>query len=223
MIISLPEILTAQQLETINDRLNNSAFTSGVKTAGWYAKTIKNNLQLDPKTNDYDSLKKLVKNQLFNHPLIKSACFPKIIHSLLFSRYEEGMYYGRHVDNAMMGSNHFWRSDISFTLFLNSPTSYQGGELIIEGVQKEESYKLSAGSIIIYPSYRLHRVEKVTQGIRFVVVGWIQSLIRDSYKREILFELDTIKRSLFAQYGKTDEFDLLSKNHANLIRLWVEN
>jgi PKHD-type hydroxylase len=222
MIITLPEILTTQQLEQINTQLSNSSFTSGAKTAGWYAKTVKNNLQLEQNTPEYDSLKTLVKNQLLNHPLIKSACLPKMIHSVLFSRYEEGMYYGRHVDNAMMGGNNFWRSDISFTLFLNSPTCYEGGELVIEDVQKEESYKLSAGSIIIYPSSTLHRIEKVTQGVRLVVVGWIQSLIRDSYKREILFELDTVKRSLFAQYGKTDEFDLLAKNQANLMRLWAE-
>lgn len=222
MIITLNEILTVTQLDFINKKLNDYQFVSGSKTVGWYGKQVKNNMQLDDSLNNNNPLKELVKNELFNHPLIKSACFPKVIHSLLFSRYEEGMYYGRHVDNAIMGKDNFWRSDISFTLFLNSPSNYQGGELVIEGVQKEESYKLSAGSIIIYPSSNLHRVEKVAQGVRLVVVGWIQSLIRDSYKREILFELDTVRRSIFAQYGKTEEFDLLSKNHGNLLRLWAE-
>ncbi len=222
MIITIDNVLTINQLNKINETLNHSNFISGKKTAGWYAKTVKNNLQLEQKLNDEPQLKELVKNQLLNHPLIQSCCLPKIIHSLLFSRYEVGMSYGRHIDNAMMGKQNFWRSDISFTLFLNPPSSYQGGELVIEGVQKEDSYKLSANSMIVYPSSSLHRVEEITQGVRYVVVGWMQSLVRDASKREILFELDTVRRLLFAQSGKTNEFDLLSKNYANLLRLWGE-
>ena len=133
------------------------------------------------------------------------------------------MSYDTHVDNALMGSSSgLYRSDVSFTLFLNSPQDYQGGELIIEGVQEEQSYKLEAGSAIVYPSTTLHRVNPVTEGRRLVVVGWVQSVIRDAGDREILFDLETARRAVFAKSGKTPEFDLISKSIANLLRKWAD-
>ena len=129
------------------------------------------------------------------------------------------MSYGTHANNAMMGS---YRSDVSFTLFLSAPTDYAGGELVIEGADDEKAYKLPAGSAIVYPSSTLHRVNEVTKGTRLVVVGWVQSLVRNSAQRELLFDIDTVRRSLFAQHGKTNEFDLLSKSVSNLLRQWAE-
>lgn len=114
------------------------------------------------------------------------------------------------------------RSDLSLTLFLSDPTTYTGGELVIETPQGEEAIKLEAGALVVYPSSTLHRVEPVTQGIRLVAVSWIQSLIRDPQEREILFDLDTARQTLFQQQGKTPEFDLISKAHANLLRKWAE-
>ncbi|MEM6436188.1 MAG: Fe2+-dependent dioxygenase, partial [Cyanobacteria bacterium P01_D01_bin.115] len=134
-------------------------------------------------------------------------------------RYDTGMEYGRHVDNALMGNQ---RSDVSFTVFLSEPQDYDGGELVVEGAADEQCYKLAAGTAIIYPSSTLHRVEPVTQGTRLVAVGWVQSWIRDAAKRELLFDLDTVRRSLYTQSGKSNEFDLLSKSLANLMRQWVE-
>ncbi len=115
-----------------------------------------------------------------------------------------------------------YRSDVSFTLFLNSPEEYEGGELITEGVQDEKSFKLDAGAVLIYPSTTIHRVNTVTKGTRLVAVGWVQSLIRDAGDRELLFDLDTVRRSIFAKEGKTVEFDLISKSIANLLRKWAE-
>lgn len=129
------------------------------------------------------------------------------------------MSYGTHTDNAMMGNQ---RADVSFTVFLNQPTDYDGGELVIEGPDDEQDYKLSAGTALVYPSSTLHRVNPVTAGQRLVTVGWVQSLIRDPAQRELLFDIDTVRRSLFAQYGKTIEFDLLSKSVSNLLRRWAE-
>jgi PKHD-type hydroxylase len=111
----------------------------------------------------------------------------------------------------------------SLNLFLNAPSEYEGGELVLEEVGGERSFKLEARSLILYPSHTLHRVETVTDGVRKVAVAWVQSLIRDPLKREILFDLDTVRRSLFHKEGKTTEFDLLSKCHANLLRQFVEN
>jgi PKHD-type hydroxylase len=114
------------------------------------------------------------------------------------------------------------RSDVSLTLFLSSPSTYEGGELVIDDTQGIHPFKLEAGSMVVYPSSTLHRVEPVTAGVRLVAVTWVQSMIRDLGDREILFDLDTARQAIFEKYGKTPEFDLISKSHANLLRKWVE-
>lgn len=101
---------------------------------------------------------------------------------------------------------------MSFTLFLDDPDSYEGGELVTDTTAGEQSYKLPAGSAVVYPSSTLHRVEPVSQGQRRVAIGWIQSTIRDPAQREVLFDLDTARRQLFEREGKTAEFDLLTKS-----------
>ena len=217
MLFQIPEVLSAAELNQIRETLAQAEFVDGKATAGWYAKQVKHNQQLKQGTGQ--SLESVVKAALNRHPLFQVAVRPKQVHSLRFSRYQKGMSYGTHADNAMMGS---YRSDVSFTLFLSAPTDYDGGELVIEGADDEKAYKLAAGSAIVYPSSTLHRVDEVTNGQRLVVVGWVQSLIRDPAQRELLFDIDTVRRSLFAQHGKTDEFDLLSKSVSNLLRRWAE-
>ncbi|BAQ66435.1 Fe2+-dependent dioxygenase [Geminocystis sp. NIES-3709] len=223
MIIHLDNILTTEALMVINQQLEVAQFIDGKKTAGWHAVTVKNNQQLSSQSSQAETLKKMIYKALENNSVFQMATLPRKIHSLLLSRYEQGMGYGSHVDNALMGTSSIFRSDISFTIFLNSPSEYEGGELVLEEINGERSFKLEAGSLILYPSYTLHRVETVASGIRKVAVGWIQSLVRDAQKREILFELDTVRRSIFNKEGKTTEFDLLSKCHANLLRQFAEN
>jgi PKHD-type hydroxylase len=139
---------------------------------------------------------------------------------LMFSRYEPGMNYGSHVDDALMQG---LRTDVSFTLFLSDPESYDGGELVIETASGEDAIKLDPGALVAYPTTTLHRVNEVTRGERLAVVGWARSFIRDAAQRELLFDLDTARRQIFAREGKTAEFDLISKSAANLMRMWVED
>jgi PKHD-type hydroxylase len=222
MIFSIPNVLNSEELAEINSKLAEAEFVDGKLTAGWHAKLIKNNQQLKGGTVFQKELQGRIKAALIRHPLFETAIRPKAIHSLLFSRYEVGMFYERHTDNALMGSSTIYRSDVSFTLFLNSPSEYEGGELVIEGADDEKAYKLEAGSAIIYPSTTLHRVDPVTRGTRLVVVGWVQSFIREASEREILFNLDTARRTIFAKDGKTPEFDLISQSIANLLRKWAD-
>ena len=180
MIFSIDDILNPEELSSITKILEQAEFVDGKLTAGWHAKLVKNNQQLKLGTSQKELVAK-VRQALFKNALFQSTVRPKSIHSLLFSRYGEGMSYDTHVDNALMKSSAgLCRSDVSLTLFLNSPQDYAGGELVIEGVQSEQSYKLEQGSAIIYPSTTLHRVNPVTQGTRLVAVGWVQSTIRDS-------------------------------------------
>jgi len=127
------------------------------------------------------------------------------------------MGYGRHVDDAIMGSPAM-RTDLSFTLFISEPSEYEGGELVLEMPEGDHTYKLEAGSVVIYPSTMLHRVDPVLSGVRTVVVGWIQSLVADPRLREALFDLYRVRRTLFERDGKSDALDLLNKTHSNLLR-----
>ncbi|MGB3790876.1 MAG: Fe2+-dependent dioxygenase [Phormidesmis sp.] len=221
MIVCIPELLTTEELNRLNETLSAAEFVDGKLTAGWHAKLVKQNQQLS-KTPDADALKSVIRKALQRNQLFQAVARPRAIHSLLLSRYREGMSYGRHVDNAIMKADSLLRSDLSFTVFLNSPDAYEGGELVIEGVDSETPYKLAAGSALVYPSTSLHRVDSVVSGERLVAVGWVQSLIRSAEKREILFDLVTTQRSLFAKDGKNNEFDLISKSIANLLRMWAE-
>ncbi|HEY9619302.1 MAG TPA: Fe2+-dependent dioxygenase [Crinalium sp.] len=220
MIFTIENILTENELTLISEQIHLSDFIDGKQTAGWHAQQVKHNTQLSSKASYAQPLKEMVSSAIRRHPLFQSAVQPKAIHTLLFSRYESGMSYGTHVDNALMGQQ--FRSDVSFTLFLSPPDEYEGGELVIEASDGDRAFKLEKNAMLVYPSSYLHRVAEVTKGVRFVCVGWVQSLVRDPAKREILFDLDTVKRSLFTQQGKTLEFDLLSKSHSNLLRQWCE-
>ena len=148
------------------------------------------------------------------------AVRPKALTSVMFSRYETGMDYGSHVDDALMDG---MRTDVSFTLFLSDPESYDGGELVIESASGEDAVKLAAGSLVAYPSTTLHHVAPITRGVRLAAVGWARSFVRDGAQREMLFDLDTARRQLFAREGKSAEYDLVSKSLANLLRMWVED
>lgn len=217
MIFVIPEVLSATELEQITATLAKTEFVDGKLTAGKQAKLVKENQQVKADTPVNQECQEIVINALKKNALFQSAIRPNKIHSLRFSRYQEGMFYGRHTDNALMGE---WRSDVSFTLFLCD--RYDGGELIIESADDEKAYKLAARSAIVYPASTLHRVEPVTQGTRLVAVGWVQSRVRDAAEREILFDLEVVKRSLFARKGKSPEVDLLSKSISNLLRKWLE-
>ncbi|NER96905.1 MAG: Fe2+-dependent dioxygenase [Symploca sp. SIO1B1] len=220
MILSIAKVLTPEELNLITERLDATDFIDGKTTAGWHARVVKHNTQLANQATYAQDLKDLVKKALWRNQLFQIAVQPKVIHSILFSRYEEGMSYGRHVDNALMGNQNKLRSDVSLTVFLSEPSTYGGGELVLETIEGEQAIKLEAGDAIVYPSSFLHRVEPVTEGIRLVAVAWVQSLVRDPQDREILFDLDTVRRAIFHKDGKTTEFDLISKSYSNLLRKW---
>ncbi|TAH14711.1 MAG: Fe2+-dependent dioxygenase [Oscillatoriales cyanobacterium] len=204
------------------DRLKNAEFVDGKLTAGWYAQQVKNNAQLKNDAAPTQELRNLVNQALKRNSLFQIAARPKAIRPIMFSRYQGGMYYGTHIDNAIMGDEKLMRSDLSLTLFLSDPATYTGGELVIESTQGEQAFKLDAGSMVVYPTTTLHRVEPVTEGERLAAVTWVQSLVRDAHNREILFDLDTVRDTLFQKSGKTAEFDLLSKSIANLLRKWAD-
>ncbi|WP_416676346.1 Fe2+-dependent dioxygenase [Egbenema bharatensis] len=216
----LHQVLTQEELNYITSKLRIAEFEDGKLTAGKYAQPVKHNLQLKDSPIATE-LRQMVVTALTRNSLFQGVACPKMIRSPLFSRTEVGMHYGTHIDNALMG-NQFFRSDLSLTLFLSDPDSYDGGELVIETHQGSYPVKLEAGSAIVYPSTTLHQVTPVTRGVRLVACTWVQSLIRDPGDREILMDLEIASQALFEQTGKTKAFDLVLKAHANLMRKWVE-
>jgi PKHD-type hydroxylase len=218
--IVIGNVLGADDLQTARQALARAKFIDGRETAGWAVRETKHNQQAVGTDRTLDVIRKLVTERILANDVFALAVRPKALTSLLFSRYEGEMHYGSHVDDALMQG---LRTDVSFTLFLADPESYDGGELIIESASGEEPIKLEAGSLFAYSSTTLHRVAPVTRGVRLAAVGWARSFIRDPAKRELLFDLDTARRQLFAREGKSVEFDLMSKSLANLVRMWADD
>lgn len=219
MQLCLGNILAQDRLRAIATALNRAEFIDGKATAGWNAAGVKINQQAQDRALIPFAAE--IEAALRAHPVFALAARPRQLHPIIFARYEPGMAYGPHVDDALMGEPPL-RTDLALTLFLSEPETYDGGELSIDHPGGEQCYKLPAGAAVLYPATSLHQVTPVTRGVRLVALTWIQSLIRDPGQREILFDLDTARRTLFARDGKSREFDLLSKSLANLLRQWAE-
>ena len=212
------QLLNSEELKTIRNFLDNAdlCWEDGKKTAGSHASIVKNNVQLDRDSAVSKKLSQLIKKRILSNQLIKSFTLPKQIHGVMFTKSSKDMHYGRHVDNPFMSSG---RSDLSFTISLTNKDSYKGGELNIETINSEKEFKLNNGEIVIYPSTYLHSVKKVKNGERIVCVGWIESYVKSIEQREYLFDLDAGARGLLANYGRSDELDLIFKSYSNLLRL----
>ena len=220
MQIVIGHVLSADEIETIYAALARAHFVDGKATAGFAARTVKNNRQAEGSDRSLATIRQLVAERILGNEVFRLAVRPKALSPLLFSRYESGMHYGSHVDDALMDG---MRTDVAFTLFLSDPTSYDGGELTIESAAGEETFKLDAGALVAYSATSLHRVADITRGARLAAVGWARSFVRDPAQRELLFDLDIARRQLFAREGKSAEFDLISKSFANLLRMWAED
>ncbi|MCK8515072.1 Fe2+-dependent dioxygenase [Methylonatrum kenyense] len=219
MILSIPNVLSSESLASIRESLASAPFVDGRLTASEQVGSVKNNLQLDEQSALHAELAECIRQAVLDNAFFQIAAWPKVLQPFRFNRYETGMGYGRHVDDPICQGV---RSDISMTLFLSDPDSYDGGELVIELGGDERSAKLAAGNMVIYPSTTLHRVEPVTRGTRLGAVNWCQSYIRDAARRELIFELDMARRSLFKRDGKSGEFDSVSNALANLLRMWSD-
>ena len=211
------QLLNSEELEILRKNLNDEElfWEDGKQTAGKQAAEVKNNLQLKRDSNVSKKFSGLITKKILNNELIKSFTLPKKIHGTIFTKSTKGMKYGRHIDNGYMSSG---RTDLSFTIFLSSKESYEGGALSIENLNSEEKFKLNAGEIIIYPSTYFHSVEEVLNGERLVFIGWIESYVKSIEEREYLFDLDAAARSLLAKNGRSNELDLIFKSYTNLLR-----
>lgn len=220
MILSLPGILTPDELAAIKALCMDGDFVDGKFSARGAARTVKNNLQMDPASERFKDIETQIYQAASRSSRFQAMALPSRLHSMRVSKYTPGMQYGTHVDNAVMGAGRL-RTDVSVTVFLSEPSDYQGGDLQI-GSPYDESFKLAAGSLLAYPATTLHRVMPVFSGERLVVVFWVKSQVRDAAQRQILADLDAVKRTMFERQGQTGEFDLLNSSYTNLLRMWAE-
>ncbi|PLP39180.1 Fe2+-dependent dioxygenase, partial [Klebsiella pneumoniae] len=169
-------------------------------------------------------LQAAVLDMLRGHPQFFSAALPRTISAPLFNRYGPGETYGFHVDGAVRqnGEAGWMRTDLSATLFLCDPESYEGGELVIEDTYGQHRVKLPAGHLVLYPASSLHCVTPVTRGVRQASFLWIQSMVRDDKQRAMLYDLDRTIQSLKARFGDGEEVLSLLNMYHNLLRQWTE-
>ncbi|AFJ03004.1 Iron-uptake factor PiuC [Methylophaga frappieri] len=218
MILQLSSCFSPTDLDVIQEVARETDFYHGEHTAGRAAKQVKQNQQADSVATK--GMLSMVEQRLLKNDLFLQATRPAKFVRLMLSRYQSGMYYGNHVDEAVIDNQ---RTDISFTLFLSDSTDYQGGELVLADHSGDRAWKLPAGELVLYPSTYLHRVNPVTDGERLVIVGWLTSRIRDPIQREMLFDLELSLRGEFDANGKTEQYDRLSKVRNNLLRYWLDS
>jgi len=184
---------------------------------------VKKNQQIDTGSASYARMADIVRTAFLRNGLLQAALLPAANTRPLFNRYAGGMEYGAHVDSPIMGGmGSAVRSDIAITVFLSDPHSYDGGELVTHANGGEYKFKLEAGAAIAYPANTLHHVSPVTRGVRDAAIIWVQSMVRDPARRELLWDLENAKRDIFGREGKSTAFDAVSRSHANLLRMWAE-
>jgi PKHD-type hydroxylase len=225
MLVCIPQVLGTEELAAVSARLAGAAWEDGRLTAGYQSAQVKRNLQLSQSDAVAREAGDIVLRALERSALFVSATLPRHVYPPLFNRYEPGMSFDAHVDNAVRqipGTPHRLRTDVSATLFLSPPAEYDGGELIVEDTFGAHSVKLPAGDMVVYPASSLHRVQAVTRGARLAAFFWVQSLVRDDGARTLLFELDAVVRQLTAREADRDSLVRLTACYHNLLRRWAE-
>jgi PKHD-type hydroxylase len=224
MIVHVEGVLTPAQAADFRERLAAADWIDGRVTAGEQSARVKNNLQVPQDAPLARELGEAILGALGRHPGFVSAALPLRVYPPLFNRYDAGMGFGAHVDNAIRfaGPQRF-RTDVSCTLFLTDPADYDGGELIVEDAYGEHAVKLPAGDLILYPATSVHRVSEVTRGSRWSAFFWAQSLVRSDEQRALLHGLDGAIQRLSAKIGQGDpEVVVLTGTYHNLLRMWAE-
>ncbi|CCJ05988.1 Fe2+-dependent dioxygenase [Methylocystis sp. SC2] len=216
-MLLIDDFLDDDQCARLRQRILNAPFVSGASTAGGMAANVKKNLQLDERKAGkvVDEIKSLI----LAHPGVDLFAMPEKLVGVIVNRYDEGMEYGNHSDSPIMEGV---RCDLSFTLFLEDHSNYDGGELVLEQEHGLIKVKPKIGSIFVYSTGLTHRVAKVTRGSRLACVGWIKSRIRDEGRRKVLRDLNAVLGAYMEKNGHDAVADLQLKIIGDLIRMWHE-
>lgn len=217
-MLTIADVLDAEDLKRIREGLAEVSFRDGKATAGPTAAKVKSNQQADGADPRVKALAEFVRRALERSPAFIAFARPQRWSKIMFSRYDPGHAYGFHTDDASMESEHGgrMRTDLSFTLFLNEPETYEGGALLIDSLEGEREHKPAAGTVVLYGTGQLHRVTPVTSGQRLAAVGWVHSMIARADEREVLFDLQRVRWTTPEGPHRL----LLDKSIGNLLRMW---
>jgi PKHD-type hydroxylase len=225
MLLSVPDVLTAEQVAHARQLLDKAEWVDGRVTAGHQSARAKDNVQIPEGHPLARQLGEMILTALGKNPLFVSAALPLHVFPPLFNRYSGGQSFGTHVDNAIRqvaGTAHRIRTDLSATLFFSGPEEYDGGELCVEDTYGVKSVKLPPGHLVLYPATSLHHVRPVTKGARICSFFWIQSMVRDDTQRSLLFDLDLAIQRLSADHPQHPSAIQLTGVYHNLLRQWAE-
>jgi PKHD-type hydroxylase len=227
MLVHIPTLLNSEQLAHFRRQLDadNAPWMDGRVTAGHQGIHVKQNQQIAEGSPTAIELGDIVLSALERHPLFISAALPNRVYPPMFNRYQSGMHFGSHVDGSIRllpGTGQKIRTDLSATLFLATPDSYDGGELLVEDTYGTQTVKLPAGDLLLYPASSLHRVNPVTRGTRLACFFWVQSMIRDDGQRTLLFDLDNAIQRLIASNADEASRVKLTGCYHNLLRMWSD-
>jgi PKHD-type hydroxylase len=226
MIIQLQNILSKEQVQAARQVIARAPWAEGRQTAGEQAAQAKNNLQLPERGQEVEAVRELVLHALNCAPLFFSATLPKRISPPMFNRYcGQANVFGNHVDTAVrfVGDGSRVRTDISCTLFLSEPDEYEGGELFIRDGRLGQRIKLAAGDMVLYPGNTIHGVEPVTSGERLASFFWVESMVRSTEQRAMLFDMDSNLMRVRSLIGEADEASIgLTAAYHNLLRMWAD-
>ena len=221
VLITIPELLNEPQVAKIKEILEGANFVDGKLTAGMAAERVKKNQELEQVPEIQQRINRILMASIGHNARFRSFALPNRMADFIVARYQPGMHYGDHVDDPIMGGGKF-RTDVSMTVFLNDPKSYEGGELVIRTPFGDQKVKLEAGSAVVYPSSSVHQVADVTSGERLVALTWMQSFVRNAAQRELLFELDQAREHLLNTEPDSDHAKAVDRSYANLLRMWAD-
>ena len=226
MLLRIPAVLTAEEVRHCRQVLANTTWVDGKVTAGVQSAQAKHNLQVPENAPEARALGEIILRALGTNNMFNAAAQPLRVFPPLFNRYDQGMSFDAHVDNAIRyisAARQRIRTDISSTLFLSEPDEYDGGELVIEDTYGEQRVKFNAGDLVLYPSDSLHRVEPITRGSRWAAFFWTQSMVKEDGDRELLYRLDRSITLTRAELGDKHPAVLgLTATYHNLLRKWAQ-
>lgn len=214
MLLLIPGVLKADELALARSWLAGARFVDGRLSAGSAARRVKNNQELETGAADLEQLNRVVMGGLNRHPAYRAGALPLHAASPLYARYRPGMTYGDHLDDPIMGAEGVkYRSDVAITIFLNAPEEYDGGELVVRAPSGDQVVKSAAGDAVLYPAGNIHHVNAVT---------WVQSLVRDAARRELLYGLNAAREILLHSAPEAAATAQVNAAYLNLIRMWAD-
>jgi PKHD-type hydroxylase len=223
MLLTVPGVLKPDEVALAREWLAGVRFVDGKASAGAAARRVKRNLEAERGAAELERLDEMIMGGLSRHPMYRGGALPLHAATPLYIRYAAGMDYGEHLDDPIMGGGGvMYRSDVAVTVFLAAPEEYDGGELVIRAAQVEQRIKLPAGDAVLYPAGTLHHVSPVTRGERLVAVTWVQSVVRDPARRELLYGLNLAREKLLQSSPGAEETAQVNAAYMNLIRMWSD-